>query len=63
MSRDTEFPDNWASMSSAQRSKWLALWFDGNVSMHQEVAKMEREKAEAAWKNYRKKNGRGKRRK
>jgi hypothetical protein len=63
MTHDTEFPSNWDSMTSAERSAWLAKWFDFNVSLHQRIGNMKRAKAEREWRAYRDKNGRGKRRK
>jgi len=63
MTHDTEFPSNWDMMTSAERTAWLAKWFDANVSKHQNIGNMKRAKAEREWRAYRTKNGRGKRRK
>lgn len=45
MPRDADIPANWDKMSQSERTAWLALWLDMNVQEHQEIGKMNREKA------------------
>lgn len=63
MKHDVQIPAGWNKMSKAERTQWLAKWFDFNIEQHEKMAEMERAAAEKARKNYRKKNRLGKRRK
>lgn len=45
MPRDGDIPRNWDKMSQSERTAWLTLWLDLNVQEHEEIGKMNREKA------------------